>query len=152
LGHLASTLARVTKSRGRVQQRERSLPVLDPPVHEEPWKRPAAGQGELYPIDLRLPGRGRVKGWTQFDESNRMLDFCLLAQVFHDGEWWDVIKFDTWHDSVHVHYYYRTRTYVDKEVIIPIQCMNDVDRGYRMADTLVITCWRENLARWRDGI
>jgi hypothetical protein len=127
------------------------LPVLDTPTHEEQWKRPDPGCGERHHIDVRLSSTERIKGWTQFDEANRMLDFCLLGQVFHDGAWWDVVKVDTWHEAVHVHYYYRTRTYADKEVILPISSLNDVDHGYRLADTLVITCWKEHLARWRDG-
>ena len=151
-GTSTSTLICVTKKKGRGHDRERRLPVLATPVAEEPWRKPDPGQGERYPIDFRTSRDSRIKGWTQFDESNRMLDFCLLAQVLHDGHWWDTVKVDTCHDEVHAHYYYRTRTYEDREVIKPISCLNDVDSGYQLAEILVITCWGEHVARWRDGI
>ncbi len=142
----------MTKNKGRVQNRERSLPLYDPPAPQEPWHKPDPGQGERYLIDFRLSSRSRIKGWTQSGESDRMLDFCLLAQVLHDGDWWNVVKVDTCQNEVHAHFYYRTRTYADREVIKPITCLNDVESGYQLAEILVITCWSEHVARWRDGI
>ena len=80
-----------------------------------------------------------------------MLDFCLISQVYHAGDWWDVVKVDTCHHEVHAHFYYRTRTYEDREVLAEIHNLNDIDLGYRLADHLVIACWEENEAGWRDG-
>jgi hypothetical protein len=135
-----------------VQRRERSLPVVGLPEPKERWQRPEPGQGERYEIDIAMPGVGRIKGYTQFDDDNRMINFCLLSQVFHAADWWDVVKVDTCHDAIHAHFYYRTRSYDEKEDLLPITCIDDIDLGYRLADKLVIACFEEHVARWRDGL
>jgi hypothetical protein len=98
-----------------------------------------------------MPGLGLIVGYTQFDESHRMTRFCLTAQVRLADAWWDVIRVDTCHDEVHAHYMYRTRTYEEKEAIEPIYCQNDVDKGYQLAEALLIASWQDNVARWHGG-
>jgi hypothetical protein len=145
-------VARVTKSKGRVQQRERSLPDKGiPPAEPERWHLPEANPDLQYKINIPMPGVGRIIGQTQFDELDRMTRFCLTAQVFLADAWWDVVRVDTCHDEVHAHYMYRIRNYEEREVIKPIYCQNDVDRGYQLAEALLIASWSDNVARWHGG-
>jgi hypothetical protein len=142
----------VTKSKGHVQRRERSLPDKAIPAPErERWYPPEADPDLEYKIDIRMPGLGRIIGRTQFDESNRLTEFCLTAQVFLAGAWWDVMRVDTCHGEVHAHYMYRTRDYEEREVIQTIYSQNDVDSGYQLAEALLIASWSDSVARWHGG-
>jgi hypothetical protein len=139
----------VTKSKGRVQQRERGLPdktIASP--EPKRWHLPEASPDLQYKINIPMADLGRIIGQTQFDESDRMTRFCLTAQVLHDSAWWDVVRVDTCHDEVHAHYMYRTRNYEEIEVINPIYSQNDVDGGYQLAEALLIAKWSDNVARW----
>jgi hypothetical protein len=142
----------VTKSKGHVQRRERSLPdkAILPPERER-WYPPEADPDLEYKINISMPGLGRIIGRTQFDGSNRLTEFCLTAQVFLAGAWWDVMRVDTCHGEVHAHYMYRTRDYEEREVIQAIYSQNDVDSGYQLAETLLIASWSDNVARWHGG-
>ncbi len=133
----------MTKSRGLVQRRIRSLPDKTIPVREPPRWYPPEPDPELeYKINLPMPDLGRIIGRTQFDEANRL---------YLDGAWWDVALVDTDHGEVHAHFMHRTRDYADREVFLEILSQNDVDTGYQQAETLLIACWAENVARWRGG-
>jgi hypothetical protein len=139
----------VTKSKGHVQRRERSLPdKAIPPPEPERWYPPEADPSLEYLINMPLAGLGRIIGRTQFDESNRMTEFCLTAQVFLAEAWWDVVRVDTCHGEVHAHYMYRTRVDEGREIIHPIYCQNDVDRGYQLAYTLLVASWSDHVKRW----
>ena len=141
----------MTPSKGRVQ-RERGLKDMAAPVKEpERWHPPFPYRGETYPIKISLPQLGMIVGQTTFDEDHRMTEFALTAKVSLAGAWWDVVRFDTDHAEVHAHYKYRTRNYEDREVIFPIYCQNDVDRGYQHAEKMLIACWSDNVMRWRGG-
>lgn len=142
----------MTKSKGHVQRRERALPdKAIPPPEPERWFPPEPDPGVEYKINIPMSGLGRIIGRTQFDESDRMTEFSLTAQVPLDNAWWDVIRVDTCHGEVHAHYMYRTRDYEEREVIKVIYCQNDVDAGYQLAETLLIASWSDNVARWHGG-
>jgi hypothetical protein len=142
----------VTKSKGHVQRRERSLPDKAIPAPEpERWYPPEPDPSLEYPINMPMPGLGRIIGRTQFDEANRMTEFCMIAQVRLAGAWWDVVRVDTCHGEVHAHYMYRTRDYEEREVIHHIYCQNDVDSGYQLAEKLLIASWSDHVTRWHGG-
>jgi hypothetical protein len=142
----------VTKSKGHVQRRERALPdkAIAPPEPER-WYPPDLDTGVEYPINIPMSGLGRIIGRTRFDDSNRMTEFSLTAQVPLDNAWWDVIRVDTCHGEVHAHYMHRTRDYEEREVIKVIYSQTDVDVGYQLAETLLIASWSDIVARWRGG-
>ena len=117
----------------------------------ERWYPPQPRRGPSYPIEIELPGLGRIIGETKHDENHRMTEFALIAQVFLADAWWDVVRIDTDHAEVHAHYMYRVRDYNDREKIHSIYCQNDVDRGYQLAEKLLIARWAENVMRWRSG-
>ena len=142
----------MTKNRGLVQQRTRSLPDKTIPLPEPPrWYPPEPDPDLEYKINVPMPGLGRIIGRTQFDAANRMTEFAMTAQVYHDGVWWDVARVDTAHAEVHAHFMYRTRSYEDREVLLEIVTQNDVDTGYQQAEALLIACWAENVTRWKGG-
>jgi hypothetical protein len=142
----------VTKSKGHVQRRERALPDKAIPAPEpERWYPPEPDPDLEYKINIPMPGLGRIIGRTQFDESNRMTEFSITAQVFLADAWWDVVRIDTRHAEVHAHYKYRTRDYEEREVIKVIHGQNDVDAGYQLAETLLIASWSDNVTRWHGG-
>lgn len=117
----------------------------------ERWYPPKPSTGETYSITIPILPGGLIVGRTVFDEAHRMTEFCLVAQVLHDGAWWEVVRVDTCHGEVHAHYMYRTRVEEEPETILPIYNQNDVDRGYQRAEKMLITCWEDNVRRWRDG-
>jgi hypothetical protein len=143
----------VTKHKGLVQQRQRQLPDKAIPAPEKPRWYPPEPTPEFteYKINLPIPGVGRIIGRTQHDESQRMTEFALTAQVYHADAWWDVVRVDTAHGAVHAHYMYRTRDYEVKEPIRDIYSQNDVDTGYQLAETLLIANWEDNIARWKGA-
>jgi hypothetical protein len=142
----------VTKNKGHVRRRERSLPDKSIAAPErERWYPPEPDPELEYLINIPIAELGRIIGRTQFDESNRMTEFSLTAQVYLAEEWWDVARVDTAHGEVHAHNMYRTRDYEEREVIQVIYCQNDVDSGYQLAETLLITSWSDNVARWKGG-
>jgi hypothetical protein len=124
-----------------------AVPVKEP----ERWCPPYPHLGETYPIKISLPRLGRIIGHNTFDENHRMTEFALTAQITLADDWWDVVRIDTKHGEIHAHYKYRIRDYDTREVIFPIYCQNDVDRGYQHAETMLIACWDENVMRWRNG-
>lgn len=141
----------MTKSRGLVQRRLRSLPDLGAPAAERERWYPPKGDPDLdYKIDNRIPGVGRIVGHTQFDRDNRMTEFSLTAQIFFEGDWEDVIRVDSADGEVHVHYFHRTRS-AERELIHVIHCQDDVDHGYVTADKMLIAKWSEHVSRWRGG-
>jgi hypothetical protein len=115
------------------------------------WYPPDPEHTDTYPINFLIGDLGRIIGRAEFDEANRMTEFSLTAQTYLAGAWWDVARVDSADGEVHVHYFYRTRTYADREVLFPIRCQNDVDRGYVLADKLLVVCWDDNVRRWRHG-
>jgi hypothetical protein len=142
----------VTKNKGNVQRRFSQLPDLSIPAPEpERWYPPEPNPELEYKVEVPMPGVGRIIGRTQFDESHRMTEFSLTAQVYLADTWWDVIRVDTCHGEVHAHYMYRTRDYESREVIRPIYCQDDVDDGYQLAETLLIASWTDHVRRWNDG-
>jgi hypothetical protein len=141
----------VTKNRGLVQQRIKSLPDKTIPVPGPPrWNPPEPDPDLEYKVNIPMPGLGRIIGRTQFDVANRT-EFAMTAQVHHDGMWWDVARVDTVHGEVHAHFMYRTRSYEDREVLLEVFTQNDVDTGFQQAEALLIACWAENVTRWRGG-
>jgi len=61
---------------------------------------------ENYPIRVVLPGLGRVVGRQALDERGRLAEFALEAQIrSKSGTWLKMIRVDTKHDEVHVHYF-----------------------------------------------
>lgn len=141
----------MTPSKGRVQ-RERRLKDMSVPIDEpERWYPPHPFRGTTYPIDVRLPHLGRLIGHMKLDENHRMTEFSLTAQVTLADAWWDVVRIDSDHGEVHAHYMFRTRDYEEREVILPIYCQNDVDRGYQHAEKMLIACWSDIVMRWRGG-
>jgi len=124
-----------------------TIPVPEP-VH---WFPPAADPELEYPYNVVMPGLGRIIGRTQFDEAHRMTEFALSAQVFHADAWWDVVRIDTDHGEVHIHYFHRTRSYADRDVLRPIFCQNDVDKGFQLAETMLIALWSDHVKRWQGG-
>jgi hypothetical protein len=142
----------VTKNKGRVAQEARLKDMtVFPAETDERWYPPDPEHCESYPVTIVLPPNGRIKGRMDFDESDRMTEFSLTSQVWHADAWWDVVRVDSYHAEVHIHYFYRTRSYEDREVIFPIRNQNDVDRGYLHAERMLVACWFDHERRWRDG-
>ena len=118
---------------------------------DQRWYPPDPEHTETVLINFLIGDLGRIIGRAEFDEANRLTEFSLTAHTRLAGDWWDVARVDTAHGEVHIHYFYRTRSYYDREVILPIYCQNDVDRGYLAAERLLVVCWDDNLRRWHDG-
>ena len=112
---------------------------------------PAHPNSPDYKINMEIGELGRIIGCALFDESHRMTDFCLTAQVYHADAWWDVVRVDTKHGAVHAHHMYRTRADEEPEEIKPIYGQDDVDSGYQLAETLLIANWADHVTRWNRG-
>jgi hypothetical protein len=142
----------VTKNKGLVRQRVRSLPDMAIPAAEpERWYPPEPDPELEYPVTIPILGLGRIIGRTQFDESHRMTEFALTAQIYYADAWWDVVRIDSDHGEVHAHYFHRKRDYADREVLLTIYSQNDVDTGYQMAEKLLVASWADHVQRWRGG-
>ena len=71
----------MTKSKGQVQQRLRSLPDSEHPGDGAGAVEPPKGDPDLdYKIEMIIPGAGRIIGHSQFDESNRMTQLSSLRR------------------------------------------------------------------------
>jgi hypothetical protein len=124
-----------------------AIPAQEP----ERWYPPEPDPELEYRINVPILGLGRIIGRTQFDESHRMTEFALTAQIYYANAWWDVVRIDTAHGEVHAHYFHRTRDNPDREVLLTINSQNDVDAGYQLADTLLVASWADHVQRWRGG-
>lgn len=143
----------MTKAKGRVKQEQRLVNMAAPAPADTDvrWYPPDPEHDECYPINFLIGDDERIVGRVQFDQANRMTEFSLKAQIYFAGSWWDVVRFCTDHAEVHVHFYYRTRTYTEREVLYPIRCQDDVDRGYMDADKMLVVNWEDYVRRWHGG-
>jgi hypothetical protein len=143
------------KTRGRIAQERRLADMGGTPASppsDMRWSPDPGSIAEEYPINMPIPGLGRVVGRQALDEGNRLVEFSLTAQVeVSPGEWSDVVRIDTEHEEVHIHYFSRDRRQIGREVISPIRHISDVDRGYEHAYTLLVVKWADHERRWRGG-
>jgi hypothetical protein len=109
---------------------------------------------EDWPLILPLDGLGRIIGRQALDkETGRLAEFALVAQVEYQGLWHDVARVDTCHEEVHLHLYAKDGREIKdaRTVLLPVCNMSDVDRGYYMAEKLLIVEWEAHVQRWGRG-
>ena len=144
----------VTRSRGRVQ-RERNLAdmSLAEPDGDVRWS-PDPDSVEDWPLILPLDGLGRIIGRQGLDqETGRLAEFALIAQVEYQGLWCDVARVDTCHEEVHLHLFGRNGQEIRdaRTVLLPVRDISDVGRGYDTAEKLLIVEWEQHVQRWERG-
>lgn len=144
----------MSNSDGRIQPQERPLPHARARIEQRKrWRRPNLDESDYYgrPFRITIGPRSQIIVYTQFDLDDRLVDFWMVAQAFHNDAWWDIVRVDVCDGMVVAHYMYRTRDYEESDKILDLYQQQDVEEGYDLANTMLITCWTENLARWRDG-
>jgi hypothetical protein len=134
-------------------QRERNLADMSrtEPAEDIRWS-PDPGCLEDWPLVLPLDGLGRIIGRQALDEeTGRLAEFALLAQVEYRGLWHDVALVDTCHEEVHLHQFAKDGQEIARTVLLPVRDISDVGRGYDMAEKLLIVEWEAHVRRWERG-
>src|SRR4051794_26651993 len=96
------------KTKGRVQQDRRLADMCASPssLADARWSPDPESIVEEYSINMPLQGLGRLVGRQALNESNRLIEFALTAQInVGSGMWSDVVRVDTAHEEVHIHYF-----------------------------------------------
>lgn len=142
----------MTRSRGRPQI-ERKLAVMNTEL-EEPYRlwSPDPEDVEDWPFNLPIPGVGRIIGRQGLDkETGRLVEFSMTAQVQHGGQWHDTARVDTAHEEVHLHVFSANGSLLVRERLFSIYGPQDVDRGWREGEKMLVARWEEHERRWRCG-
>jgi hypothetical protein len=109
---------------------------------------------EDWPLILLLDGLGRIIGRQGLDqETGRLAEFALVAQVEYQGRWHDVARVDTCHEEVHLHLFGKDGREIRdaRAVLLPVRNMSDVGHGYDTAEKLLIVEWEAHVQRWDRG-
>src|SRR5215468_7692552 len=136
------------KSRSRIERRLADMAVPTPVA--EPWL-PDPDECEDHPpytFDLGPDARVIVRLRTHV---TRLVEFALIQQVRYDGQWREVVKIDTAHGEVHAHWFHHSGAQSARTVLQPIRNVDDVDEGYRRAESIVFDNWQTNQRRWQRG-
>lgn len=127
---------------------------------EPTWVRPPPEECEqddpltLYPTGAD-PEHHRMKVRIESHvRTHAIVEFAVIQQTFDRGKWRDVYAVDSCHDSdVHAHRYARStdQRAGEPEILMPITCEADVQKGYNQAYDHVERAWSANYARWHDA-
>jgi hypothetical protein len=94
----------------------------------------------------------RIRHRLDHDDQWRLVDFAIIQQVLYRGDWAEVMRVDCCHEMVHVHRFTRRDAEGRREDLLPVTCQEDVDQGWKIAETLINPeTWETNERRWRDG-
>lgn len=140
------------KARGR-REVERRLVEMSVPVDEDQrWYPDLDSVAEEYQINMPVLEVGRIVGRQVLNGNGRLIEFSLTAQIqLPDGTWSDVVRVDSRHAEVHIHYYSCTGRQRGRDVLSIIRSIDDVGRGYELAETLIIVKWEEHERGWLHG-
>jgi hypothetical protein len=115
---------------------------------------PDPGNLEDWQVILPLDGLGRIIGRQALDqETGRLAEFALIAQVEYQGLWHSVARVDTCHEEVHLHLFAKDGREIEeaRTVLLPVRDISDVARGYDRAEKLLIVKWEAHVRRWERG-
>jgi hypothetical protein len=140
----------MTKAKGR-HRRESRLPEISgaPEVSEEALDaddEEEFGKLEEYLLYLSDDDRALVRMVT--GSRSQLLDFAVVQQVHDGGRWHDVVRYDCAHGDVHVHSYWKGRKQPTKKTICSL---DEIEDGYKQAETVVVDRWEENRRRYFNG-
>lgn len=135
----------MTRPKGRVRRERRLVDMTVAPAPAD-W-RPAPSQTRREDCKIDLFDDDRVVIRQSVDSRNQVVDFSMTQQTLEDGVWSDVCRVDCSHDEVHVHWFDVAGRQVDRTVIRPITCIDEVHRGWDEASDIVFEGWQENLQR-----
>lgn len=138
----------MAKASGRTRQ-ERGL--VDKTVHPDPdvWSFDPDEAEEYEDVIAVAPDAKIIQRYNYV--RGKIVEFALIQQQRHEGEWCDVAKVDTDHSEVHLHRYDVQGNQFDRRVLRPIKCQADVDEGLVVADQVIFDLWEENRRRWENG-
>lgn len=137
------------RARGRKQ--ERNLPDLGIYPRDDCY-RPPPGEGtETTTYSLQLTAGNRAGVVQTFREgTTEVVSFSVWQAIHVDGEWFDIMRIDTWHGSVHRHDYTRAgsnqRTVL--EVIPTDHAETVIGHWCDRAEDIIMTEWEDNVRRW----